>query len=203
MHPPGLIVIPNSGMLRYTQFVIDLLSVDKPPGSKYAFPVSGSVVQNLNRAIWDVHETDSWSWVWCQADDHAFSPDLLMRLLDHERDVVCPLIVRRSTPHRLVIGKEEVFPDEPSGRTYPGYVALALEDVPDELFTVEIAGTAGMLIRRPVLDAIGYPYFESTDGAYLNEDIEFSRKVRRHGFDIWVDPKARMAHLVTTPVWPV
>ena len=191
-------------MLRYTQFVADLFAVDKPVGTQVSFPQSGSVTQNLNRALLEMRDNWPWlEWAWLQSDDHAFGQHLLTSLLDHDLPVVAPLIVRRSRPDQLVFGREIETVDEPTGRTYPAYESTSLLDIPDEPFPVEICGTGGMLIRREVLDKIGYPYFESTDGVYLNEDIEFSRKVRRAGFEIVVDPACRMAHLMTLPVWPV
>lgn len=198
-HPPGTIVVPNSGELRHTASVHSLLDCVKPPGTQLLLPQSGLVTQNLNRALREFHG----EWAWLQADDHVFKPDLLTRLLDHQAPVAVPLILKRSEPHQLVIGTKAVFEDETVGRSYPAYVPMDLADVPDEPFTVEVAGTAGMLVRREVFDAIGYPYFESTDGLYLNEDIEFSRKVRAAGFDLLVDPDAHIGHLVTTPIWPV
>ena len=202
-YPPGLIVVPNTGLMRYTQFVADLFAVDKPVGTQVSFPQSGSVVQNLNRALLEMRTNWPWlEWAWLQSDDHAFSKDILLKLLDHEADVICPLIVRRSRPDQLVFGKATTIRDDATGRIYPAYESSNLDSIPDEPFTVEVAGTGGMLVRREVLDAVGYPYFESTDGLYLNEDIEFSRKVREAGFEIKVDPTCRMAHLMTLPVWP-
>lgn len=202
-YPPGLIVVPNSGMLRHTQFVADLFACDKPVGTQVSFPQSGSVVQNLNRSLMEMRQNWPWlEWAWLQSDDHAFPKNLLLKLLDHEAPIVCPLIVRRSRPDQLVFGREIETVDGPTGRTYPAYESTCLADIPDEPFTVEICGTGGMLVRSEVLDAVGFPYFESTDGVYLNEDIEFSRKVRAVGFEIKVDPACRMAHLMTLPVWP-
>lgn len=198
MHPPGTIIVPTNGMIRHVPFIRDLLQCDRPEGTKISFPTSGLVTQNLNRALSELHG----EWAWLHADDHAFKPDLLTRLLDHEADIVCPLIVRRFNSD-LVFGDEAESKDELNGRMYPAYVPIALDEVPDKPFTVEIAGTGGMLIRKRVFDALEQPYFESTDGAYLNEDIEFSRRVRAAGFEILVDPNAHLGHIVSRPLWPI
>jgi GT2 family glycosyltransferase len=178
--------------------VRDLFALDKPEGTLVVFPSSGSVVQNLNRALREMRG----EWAWLQSDDHRFAPDLLHRLLSHEADVVVPLCVKRSPPYRLVVGTETTVTDEHTGRRYPGFVPLDREALPSEVFPVEIAGTAGMLIRRHVLDAVGYPYFESTDGLYLNEDVEFCRKVRATGLEVLCDPNAALGHVSSVPVWP-
>jgi len=199
---PGVIVVPNTGMLRHTQFVADLLYLEKPEGTHISLPTGGSVVQNLNKALVGLENTDL-QWCWLQADDHCFPSDLLTRLLSHNLDVVCPLIVRR-TGSELVFGEETEDVDQHSGRTYPAYKAWGIDDMPSQTdpFPVDIAGSAGMLVRRHVLDAIGYPYFETTDGLKLNEDIVFSKKIRAAGFQIHVDPQARMGHIIATQVWP-
>lgn len=198
MHPPGTIIVPNAGHFRHVAFIRDLFQCEKPPGTRVAFPTSGNIVQNLNRTLVELHG----EWAWFQADDHTFPPDLLTKLLDHDADIVVPLITKRSPPYHLVIGTETTVEDEHSGRTYPAYETISLEDVPAEPFHVEIAGTGGMLVREHVFDALGYPYFESTDGLYLNEDIVFSQKVRAAGFQILVDPELKIGHIASTPVWP-
>jgi GT2 family glycosyltransferase len=195
----GTIIVPNPGMLRHIEFVRDLFRLDKPAGTEVVFPSSGSVVKNLNNAVRELHG----EWAWLQSDDHRFGPDLLNRLLAHEADIVVPLVVKRSPPYGLVVGSETTVTDELSGRTYPAFVPLDQDALAGSPFSVEMAGTAGMLIRRRVFDALGFPYFESTDGLYTNEDIEFCRRARAKGFEILCDPNARLGHIVSTPVWPL
>lgn len=196
-HPPGTIIVPTNGFVRHVQFVADLFALDKPDGTHIKFTVSSLVTQNLNNALRDMVG----EWAWFQADDHTFSPDLLTKLLDHELDAVAPLVVRSSAPNQYVFGNEIEVTDEPTGRKYPAYETLP--EFPSEPFTAEIVGSAGMLVRKHVLDAIGDPWFESTDGLYLNEDIVFSQRIRAAGFQITVDPTARMGHILPLTVWPM
>lgn len=196
----GTIIVPNAGHLRHIEFVRDLFALEKPEGTRVVFPSSGSVTQNLNRALRELHG----EWAFLLADDHTLPRDLLVRLLALEAEIAVPLCVKRTPPHQLVVGTETEILDIHSGRRYPAYTPLPLGSVPDEPFPVEIAGTGGMLIRRFVLDAIGgYPWFESSDGLYLNEDIEFSRKARRAGFRIICDPHSRLGHIASVPVWAI
>lgn len=207
MYEPGAIIVPTSGILRHVQFVADLIDAMRiaPTGTEVIFQGSGYVVQNLNRGLIRFMEQEHLKWAWLQADDHRFSSKLLPQLLAHEFDIVAPLIVRRATPYEYVFGDETEDVDEFSGRTYPAYKSTARDELPsiDEPFKVEIAGSAGMLVRRQVFEAIGYPYFETTDGLKLNEDIVFCKKARAAGFDIHVDPQAHMGHIVSTLVWPI
>lgn len=201
-HPPGTIVIPVADNLRHAEFFVDYSSLETPPGTKAALTRSASIIDNLNEPLRDMPAEHEWAWI--MGDDHLFPSDLLMRLLDAEEDVVVPLCIKRTPPFNLVVMREEAeHLDERTGRTYPGFIPYQLAEVPDEPFTVVGAGSAGMLIRRRVLDEIGYPWFESTDGVYLNEDLTFCRKVRAAGFEIVCDPHALLGHIGQMHVWPV
>ena len=197
---PGTIIVPTTGLIRHTEFAHSLERLVRPEGTRVHYPTSGSVVTNLNRAIRMLPSEHE--WVWLLGDDHVFDPHLLSRLLEHDAPIVVPLCAKRSAPYRLVCGGETTTFDEHTGREYPALEPLALEDVPAAPFTVELSGTAGMLIRRQVLRAIGDPWFESTDGLYLNEDFTFCQKARAHGFEILCDPEAWLGHIGSMRITP-
>ena len=203
--PPGTVVIPVSDLMRYSEFFLDysyfLAAGGLPRHSAISMRRSAGVVENLNLSLAEMPEEHEWAWI--MGDDHRFGADLLVSLLELELDIVAPLCIKRSPPFMLGCFKEagDYF-DERLERTYPGYKPFELEEVPDEPFPVVASGSAGMLIRKHVLDAIGYPYFESTDGAYLNEDLEFCRKAREHGYQVMVDPHAYLGHIGNFVIWP-
>lgn len=200
-HPPGSVIVPIGDQLRYPEFVADLFNLTTPPGSKVDMRRSASVTDNLNMALREM--PDHHEWAFFLGDDHRFPGDLLVQLLDLDVDVVVPLGVKRTPPYSLTIAREEsVFHDERLNRDYPGWLPYQLHEVPGELFTVLASGSAGMLVRRNVLDTVGFPYFESTDGVYLNEDFEFCRKIRGLGFDIWCDPSALLGHIGQAWLFP-
>jgi len=149
-----------------------------------------SVCRNLNTIIRDMQG----DWVWFQADDHVFAPGLLGQLLEHDLDVVVPLVVRRQPPFSLVIFKDQNAEGE--------YRPFAYDEIPEEPFEVYAAGTGGMLVRRHVLDAIGDPWFTTRGDDIQNEDLEFCRRVRDAGYAIHCDPHAEMGHMGSFAVWP-
>ena len=123
--------------------------------------------------------------------DHVMDFDLLQRLLSHDVDVVVPLCLKRSPPYDPVVYSHQNEQGE-----YVGYY-----DLPEHgLVEVHAAGSAGMLIRRRVLDAFEDPVFESHGG--LNEDLSFCAKVREGGFQIYCDVDARLGHISEISVWP-
>ncbi len=130
-------------------------------------------------------------WVWFMGDDHTFAPDMLQRLLDRDVDVVVPLCLKRTPPFHPVVyaGQNEL------GEYYVG-------ELPTSGITeIYAAGSAGMLVRRHVLEAIADPWFESHGG--MNEDLTFCAKVRDAGFRIWCDLDCTLGHISNYTVWPV
>lgn len=194
----GTIICPTGGLIRHVEFAQSLSRLVTPLGTETVFPSHGSVGENLNRAFRELPADTQ--WVWLLADDHVFSPNLLMDLLAHDVDVVVPLCAKRTPPYRLVVGGGTTV--ERDGTTYPALRPFDLDEVPDGLFPVELAGTAGMLIRREVIDEVGDPWFKSSDGLYMNEDFMFVRKVRAHGYEVMCDPHLYLGHIGSMQIWP-
>jgi hypothetical protein len=157
------------------------------------------VTTNLNTIIRDLFEGE---WLWILGDDHTFDPLLLTRLLARDLDVVVPLVTKKSPPFNLVCFKGEEMVIK-NGIEYPLYTHVTPADLPDGgLMKVHAVGSAGILVRRHVLDAIGDPWFESSTGTVINDDLEFCRKIREAGYDIWVDCDEQMGHIGSLTVYP-
>jgi hypothetical protein len=56
-----------------------------------------------------------------------------------------------------------------------------------------------MLVRRRVIEAMSYPYFEHTIPG-TGEDSMFCRKARKLGFKTYLDPDLCVGHMTTRPV---
>ena len=136
-------------------------------------------------------------WVWIMGDDHIWEPDLLPRLIEHDVDIVVPNCLKRNPPWTSV-----VF----SRQDQDGAYVMAQQDgaLPeDELVEIHAAGSAGMLIKAEVLDAIGDPYFRpDPQGVGLNEDLYFCQRAREHGFKLYCDTGALLGHISKYTVWP-
>jgi hypothetical protein len=200
---PGSIALPTAEIGRFTLFTVCLASTQQPEGTNLAISASASVTQNLNRNIQDMRPYDEWLWI--IGDDHTWEPDCLMRLLrtmdeNPEIDVLVPLVVRRNPPWTLVVFKEAgVFEGD-----IPQWMPYRFDELPQTgVFEVDAAGSAGMLIRRRVLETMGFPWFESTNGVYLNEDVIFCMKAREHGFRIFATADVAMGHIGIFNVRPV
>ena len=184
----GTIGILSGPFSRYAAFTIALLNTLKPPDTRLEYTQNTDIVGNMNLICRNMRG----DWLWILGDDHVWEPDLLARLMAHDVDVVVPLCLTRTAPFAPVVY---------SGEVEEGVYASAHDLPAGELVQVHAAGSAGMLVKRRVLDAIGDPWF-STDGTGMNEDLTFCRKVRDAGFDIYCDTSALLGHIGTMTVWP-
>lgn len=200
-HPRGTIAVPCNDLARYSAFTMAISTVHMPENSKISMVRSMDVTTNLNTIIRDMFEGE---WMWFMGDDHVFDQNLLLDLLDREVDVVAPLCAKKNPPWNLVSFKsEELRTNEDDGITYPHYEYVEMSELPEEgLFEVHAVGSAGLLVRRHVLDAIGDPWFENSRGTVINDDLEFCRKIREAGFKIYVDTEAYLGHIGHYTVFP-
>ena len=200
MFPPGAMLVPCHDMARYHQFTNDLMLLDVPDGTVPIMNRSSSIVQNMNMSVEMMLGTSA-AWAWIIGDDHGFKRDIVLQLLKHDVDVVVPLCTKRGPPFSLVIYDKQSGVDE-QGR--PLYNTMQFSELPmdGKLFEVEAAGTAGMLVKRHVFDAIGSPWFRNWDDTVINEDMVFCRRVREAGFKIMVDPTQCITHIGVLAAFP-
>lgn len=140
-------------------------------------------------------------WLWFMDDDHSFPPDLLLKLIERKVDVVAPLYLTRRSPFGPVMAGApfEGTSKRPFYRLSPQLAGLR---------EVDAVGTAGMLIRRHVWEAIDPLWFtlgqiEDGEADGFAEDLSFCRRVRKAGFKIHVDLDNPMGHRLGAVVTPV
>lgn len=198
--PAGAMIVPCHDLARFHQFTYDLMLLDVPDGTIPIMQRSSSIVQNMNMSVETMLKTDA-AWAWIIGDDHGIQRDTVLRLLAHDVDVVVPLCTKRGPPFSLTLFDRQCGHDE-DGR--PLYNTMQFSDLPKDgkLFSVEAAGTAGMLVKREVFEAIGKPWFRNSDGITINEDMMFCRAVREQGFEIMVDPATRISHMGLLAAFP-
>ena len=206
---PGTIALPTHEMGRFLLFTVSIAGTNQPPGCYLNAAASASVTENLNTIMGGLRDEDA--WVWIMGDDHCWSNTALvdmLRTLDRhpEIDVLVPLVTKRNPPWHLVIFDET---GEHHDGT-PAFRPIPWERVPAHgVFEVDAAGSAGMLIRREVIDAMDDPYFYSTldhNGrqVVLNEDVTFCTRIRHeHGFRVFATADVVLGHLGVFNVRPM
>ena len=200
---PGTIALPTSEIGRFAMFTVALAGTQQPPDTHLSVMASASVTENLNQSIRDLRPDDRWLWV--IGDDHTWQPDCLMQLLaamddNLDADILVPLVTKRNPPWHLVLFHETDVVDD-GMRAWRPY---GWDEIPERgVFEVAAAGSAGMLIRREVLDAVGDPWFRSTGGVILNEDVTFCADARALGYRIFASADVTMGHLGIFNVRPL
>ena len=189
-YPPGTVIVAAGIQPRYYEFHLSLDGLGTPDGSKLHIERSCDIAQNFNNGV----KRMIGDWAWFLGDDHSFSPSLLMRLLHHNVDVVVPITPTKGAPwapcvmHGDGLGWREDMKlyrwDELSG---PGLLPLPKGD---------FIGQAGMLVKKTVLDKIGYPWFKAgmLDKGRLQEDLYFCQEIQELGYTIWVDQEVIFDH---------
>ena len=176
----------SNELARFSAFFQSLLGVMGclPPGSGLGWAKGVNIPKACNSLAVQMLG-GAYGWLWVMGDDHRFEPDIVARLLEHDVDIVVPHCLKRYPPWEPVVWDREddlyVHPQLPeSGLT-----------------EVHAAGSAGMLIRRHVLETIEPPWFEGR-----NEDIGFCEKARGAGFTVYCDPEILLGHITLATVQP-
>jgi len=192
-YPPGTIGIITHELSRYSDFSISLLGLAAPQNTRVIWHKGVEIASGLNAIIRKM----SGDWLWILGDDHTFKADLLLKLLSAQKDIIAPVCSSRTHPwHPVVYTQNE---DRQ-------FLRQRWADIPIEQVTTMFkgAGTAGMLIRKHVLDAVGDPWFENgkTASENLGEDLWFCRKAQDKGFEVHVDTRLGIGHITPATIWP-
>ena len=199
-YPAGTVIVAAATQPRFYEFQMSLEKTAAPVGTRRLIERSCDITQNFNKGVKEM----SGEWAWFLGDDHSWHPDLLMRFLRHNVDVVVPIAPCKIPPWMPCIMHGPADPskgfwhedmllydwDELSGE---GLMALPKGD---------FIGQAGMLVKKHVLDAIGYPWFKcgQLDPGRLQEDMTFCREIQQLGFTVWVDREVVFDHHFTMGV---
>lgn len=187
---------------RFAAFTMALCGTLQPPGCHLSIMASASVTENLNSSIRTMPDESEWMWI--LGDDHTWANDCLMQMLhildeaDHV-DILVPLVLKRSPPFQPVVFHRDdslADPRIPGSEDMPTFRPYHWDELPAAgLFEIDACGSAGMLVRRRVLDAMEEPWFRSTGGVILNEDVTFCLDARELGFHIYATADIVMGHL--------
>lgn len=137
--------------------------------------------------------------------DMEYPEDLIIRLLNHNKDIVVPRLYRRSFPYTIVQAYKYHFPFWEQSNL--------LKEINQGLVKVEISGPPGMLIKTKILREIyektGKVWFEreyELKGNAINgdfskvsifetgSDVLFCKKIKDIGAEIWVDTDFDIPH---------
>ncbi len=188
--PIGTVVVTAASLARYAEFWLAIESLEVPHGTRLVASRGADIPHQLNEGIRNMVG----EWVWILGDDHSFRSSLLLKLLSRNVDVVMPVVPRREAPFAPCLMHKKTrykWADIPT----TGLFRLPKEDY---------NGQAGALIRKPVLDKLGDPWFEAgklTPGR-LMEDMYFIHRLHQLDIPIWIDCDEVMGHMASLDIVP-
>ena len=187
----GLVGVIANDSARYSLFSSCIDQLHLPDGWRKEWVIGGDWCDARNQLCQMVLD-EGYSHLWFMDDDHAFPPEILGRLVAHDKPIVTPVCLTRVYPFNPV----QYVAGENGGRTLP--LPLSRQAT-DGLVEIEAGGCAGMLIAREVIQATGPGWFEYSD---QSEDVLFCRKAKAAGFKLYTDLSVRLGHITTAVVWP-
>ena len=124
--------------------------------------------------------------------DQVFEPNDFFKLLEHDKDIVSGLYLRKPQGDTL-----NDIPIEFACFNEDGKM-LYTNEVNGELRKVWSNGMGWMLIKKGVFEKIDYPWFypiNTNDGVGIHgEDISFQIRAKNVGFDSYVDTSIIVGH---------
>lgn len=198
--PPGVIVLATGELTRYARALMCLMDVAVPAGTVASWHQGVLIAESLNAGIRTAMADPQYQWVWIMGDDHTFDRDVVIQLLARDKDVIAPLCLNRIPPLDPVILQYDALRHVRAPKPLEELPTSGLYRLADN----ETCGDAGLLIRRRVLEQIGPPWYErQISGALAAEDQGFTAKIKKAGFDIWIDMEHPIGHMGMITYVPV
>lgn len=136
-------------------------------------------------------------WLFLLNDDHVYPPDILIRLLSHNKDFVTGLYLKKQLPFDPILYDKLNEDGNPVPKLLKPYEA--------GLIPIVACGDGVLLIRRTVLEKIPYPWWEMSSPEapdLIRQDLIFCKKVREAGIEMFCDLDAGVGHIAIMPIFP-
>ena len=186
-----LIAIPTAKNIEATTFkaIYDLII---PEGYETDFQFFyGYQVDQVRNLIAEWVVKGPYDYLFAIDSDISFAPDTLIKLLNHDKDVVSGLYIQRIQGQHTL----EIFEANDNG----GFTHMPYDKLKDKGLTqVGACGFGCALIKKHVMVEIGYPQFvykSAIDHAHtFSEDLYFAKMCQQKGFKIYADPTILCDH---------
>ena len=193
--PKILVAVPTAGYSRNDSFYDYYNMLDKPEGTICTFARGQSPARNRNLMIEQALEHNCTHILFID-DDVAFPPDMLRKLMVHDKDIVTALYFMRQYPHQPIIFD---YSDN-EGKCHWLYP----DDSQHELIKIENCGLGAVLIKTEVFKRMEKPWVRlgELEKDHWCDDISFFNRARAVGFELYCDLTIKVGHMVQTVVWP-
>lgn len=179
IYPPGLVAIPAIDWM-WTESARAFMELQGclPAGSIVRARLgSSSPAANRNKLVEFFLSEPSYQWCLFIDSDMTPEPQTALRLLSRNVGIVSPLCFQRFEPY--------------SGAWSSNGPPFAFNT---GMHRVETVGAACLMVRREILEAMPYPWFDHPAPG-TGEDILFCLKARQLGHEIFVDSDFCVGHM--------
>lgn len=164
---------------------------DKGVGVAVSIQIGGYKPHNCNKLVKEAQEHGATHIMFIDAD-MTFPSSGIIRLLDHDKDIVGANYNQRGNPQ--------------AGNPHTSTIKLAdaegnlieSKSMPPQLFKCWSLGLGFTLMKMSIFDKLEKPYFrdyESPEGEHHTEDVEFFTKCQKAGLEVWCNPTIQMGHI--------
>lgn len=200
--PKVMICLPTAEMARRADFYdyMDMLTL--PPNTMKTKSHGQSPARNRNLMIRIALQNNATHCFFLD-DDVSFAPDILLRLLAHDKDIVSGLYLMRNYPH-LPIMFDESYED---GRCRFSFLKPGMKGlVPAVNFGLGCALIKTDVFRKMAegedLDKFCWITLGEAEKDHWCDDISFFNRARKLGYELFVDLEAKCGHAVNMYIWP-
>ena len=183
-----LIAVPCMDMV-HASFAQSLASLNKVGQCMVNFSVGSLIYDSRNKLAAKAMKEEADYILWLDSD-MVFSPDLLEKLIEDDKDMVSGIYFRRTSPWNPVIFKDSELKD--SRLEWTDYVEYPKET----LFKVAGVGFGCVLMKTDILfDMVGRfgdwfsPLYNSGEG------LSFCYRAKELGYEIWCDSRIKCGHM--------
>lgn len=198
---PGTVVLVTADLGRYGAFEHSLEGLIVPAKTQLLRVRGGSSANNQNVGV----KKRTGEWVWFIDDDHTFAPEIVMRLLARNVDIVAPVVPMRHPPYNLVLYKQLEMAERDGRVVDFAETFYTMSDLNGLTGMIPVQGLpkAGCLVRESVWAQMPMPVFKI--GLIHPDEVEddkyFMWEVReKYRFTLWCDTDQSMTHLTTIAV---
>ena len=170
--------------------------IEKPEGAYVSFSHDRSPAHGRNVLI-QLAIDKGFTHILLIDDDMAYPPSALIKLLDHDVDIVSGLYLSRAYPHSPLAF--DIADDD--GSAFPMYL---VPDITARLRPIVAAGLGFLLCKTEIFAKLEKPYIRlgELDPEQWCDDIGFFKRVREAGIQSYVDTEVRVGHMGTMIIWP-
>lgn len=189
--------IPTMEMARQAKFYDYVDLIQKPKGTVIFRSHGQSPAQNRNIIIKEALKHNCTHILFID-DDVLVPPDIIAKLLHHNKHIVSGLYLMRGFPH-APIAFNVALKDAKCRFKF-------LDNKETGLVQVVNFGLGACLINTEVFRKVKEPWItigQCGDHTGWNDDIEFFNRCRdEYGFKLWLDLDVWCGHMGTVTIWP-